>query len=64
MFWGKFQTYCNIFRAKQGNLRASLVVRPYSKPLTRLTQIVEEDVVFYATTNFEVRSGIALFLVF
>ncbi len=40
---------------QKGNLKASLVVRPYTKPLTRLSQIIERDYLYYAATNFEAR---------
>ena len=38
----------------KGNLKASLVTRPYSKPIRRLIEVVERDMTIYAVESFDV----------
>ncbi len=38
----------------KGNLKASLVTRPYSKPIRRLIEVVERDMTIYAVESYDV----------
>ncbi len=38
----------------KGNLKASLVTRPYSKPIRRLIEVVERDMTIYSAESYDV----------